>query len=133
MIEDFKAELNRKNINFDQLGKHKFKINTLPNDFVTDEEIEEFFEKLVFAVNQPKEAELGKIIEAILGKDIQFNSDDSELIASQFQKEMLDWMRENEEHFLTYEDGKAFLNEANQKLSKIVSIGNYDKELPELK
>ncbi|WP_157956387.1 ankyrin repeat domain-containing protein [Wolbachia endosymbiont of Folsomia candida] len=88
-----------------------------------DVEIKEFLEKLVFAVNQPNEVELGNIIEAEMGENKDINLIDSEFAASKFQKDMLDWMKEKKGRFLTHEDGQAFFNEAKQKISKLVLIG----------
>jgi hypothetical protein len=133
-----------KGIQLSDLGQYQFKINIhtctekeyeeykrdksyferlLPNDEVGIEEINEFLDKLVFAVNQPNEIELGNIIEAEMGEDKDINLIDSELIASKFQKDMLDWMKEKEGRFLSHENGKEFFKEAKQKISKLVLIG----------
>ncbi|WP_265023939.1 ankyrin repeat domain-containing protein [Wolbachia endosymbiont (group A) of Epagoge grotiana] len=134
---ELKAELESKVMEFDK-DKYKFHIANfktceeeqlhlktfLPDDYIDEKkEIESFFEKLVFAVNQPNEVELDKIIEAKMGEDKDINLIDSEFVASKFQKDMLDWMKEKKGRFLTHEDGQEFFNEAKQKISKLVLIG----------
>ncbi|WP_341816186.1 ankyrin repeat domain-containing protein [Wolbachia endosymbiont (group B) of Elophila nymphaeata] len=147
-LNDFRKELKKslKSIQFSQLDQYQFEINVhtcteedykeykkkgqdyfkllpIPNDKVSNEEIDDFLDKLVFAVNQPNEVELGNIIEAEMGEEKDINLIDSELIASKFQKDMLDWMKEKKGRFLSYKDGENFFKEAKQKLSKLVLIG----------
>ncbi|WP_339045373.1 ankyrin repeat domain-containing protein [Candidatus Mesenet endosymbiont of Agriotes lineatus] len=91
-----------------------------------DVEINNFLEKLVFAVAQPNEIELSKIIGKELGEE--FNLIDADLVIDNFQKEMLNWMKEKgpkgkEGRFLTSEDGKEFFGFAKQKVSKLKIAG----------
>ncbi|WP_438456617.1 ankyrin repeat domain-containing protein [Wolbachia endosymbiont of Kerria lacca] len=146
-LNDFREGLKTgllKGIQFSHLGQYEFEINVractekdyeeykkdkyyfelpIPNDKIRDEEIDDFLDKLVFAVNQPNEVELGNIIEAEMGEEKDINLIDSEIIASKFQKDMLDWMKEKGGRFLSYKDGENFFKEAKQKLSKLVLIG----------
>ncbi len=133
---ELKAELESKGIEFDR-NKYKFRIANfktceeeqldskplLPDDYIAKEEIDDFLDKLVFAVNQPNEVELGNIIEAEMGEEKNINLIDSEFIASKFQKDMLDWVKQKGGRFISCEDGKNLFEEAGQKLSKLVLIG----------
>lgn len=102
-----------------------------------DAEINGFLEKLVFAVNQPNEVELSNIIGREIGEE--FNLIDTDLVTDNFQKEMLDWMKEKgpkgeEGRFLSKQDGKEFFEEAKQKMATLVMIGptsQYSKKLKE--
>jgi hypothetical protein len=58
-----------------------------------------------------------------MGEDKDVNLIDSEFVASKFQKDMLDWMKEKKGRFLTCKHGKTFFKEARQKISKLVLIG----------
>jgi hypothetical protein len=48
-------------------------VNEIPNDTISVTEIEFFFNKLVFAVNQPNERELFKVIELTMKEDENIN------------------------------------------------------------
>ncbi|XP_022908706.2 uncharacterized protein [Onthophagus taurus] len=126
---------NKKNVDKDKfwqdVKKEKFKISSkfgekhtekdLPDDYyVTDEEIKSFFEKLVFAVNQPDEIELGNIIRHEINDYI--NLIDNDIVASKFQIHMLDWMKEKEGRFLTHEHGKSFFEEAELEIRTLMLI-----------
>ena len=54
-------------------------IPPLPDTDITDEEIEDFLQHLVFAVNQPNEIELSEIITREIGE--QFDLIDSSFVA----------------------------------------------------
>jgi len=86
----------------------------LPDDYISDEEIEDFFEKLVFAVNQPNEKKLVEIIKDELGKE--FNNIDKENVYSRFYVEMGDWMKEKEGRFYSHEEGKAFFKKIKEEI-----------------
>ncbi|WP_264720033.1 NB-ARC domain-containing protein [Wolbachia endosymbiont (group B) of Eucosma cana] len=142
-LEDFKsklkAELKNKNIDFDK-EKYKFHIANfqtckegqlhtkfeLPDDHVTEAEIESFFEKLVFAVNQPNEIELGKILEAKISREFseKFNyiGSISRDAYNKFQIEVLNWMKEKEGRFLSNEKVKEFFMETEQQISTLSII-----------
>lgn len=89
-------------------------------------EIKAFFEKLVFAVHQPNEIALDRIISDEIGE--KFNLLDADLLSDNFLKEMLDWMKSKgakgaEGRFLSTADGKEFFRFAEEKLSKIEIMG----------
>jgi hypothetical protein len=59
---------------------------------VTDQLVEEFLDRLIFAVSQPNEDRLSKLISDKLGQEL--NLIDGDLITSDFQRIMLDWLKE---------------------------------------
>ncbi|MGL9718787.1 MAG: tetratricopeptide repeat protein [Wolbachia sp.] len=79
-----------------------------------EENIKEFFDKLVFAVNQPNEIKLADIIKSELGE--QFNDIDRKNVYARFQEEMLDWLKEKGGRFLSHEDGKEFFNKMKEEI-----------------
>lgn len=101
----------------------------LPNDKIEDAEIQEFLEKLVFAVNQPNEVELGNIITKEIGKSSKFNLLNAELVSDSFQRKMLDWFKEKrpekrkEGVWLNAKSGQEFFNSIEQKVSGLISVG----------
>jgi tetratricopeptide (TPR) repeat protein len=126
-LENFKGqlkiELKSKGISFSEseLSQYTFDIEHFPklnlpsaNDKITDIEINDFFNHLVFAVNQPNEVELGTIIKNEIGKE--FNSIDSKNVYSRFQKKMLNWMKEKEGRFLSHEEGKIFFEKLKKEI-----------------
>jgi hypothetical protein len=62
------------------------------NEGRLEDNIKEFFDKFVFAVNQPHEIKLADIIKSELGE--QFNDIDRKNVYARFQEEMLDWLKE---------------------------------------
>lgn len=110
----------------------------IPDDVITDNEIEFFFEKLIFAVNQPNEIELEDIIKTEIGNDVKFNMLNVDLISDSFQKELLDWFKEKgcikgkEGRFLSTENAIKLFNDIDEKINTIIGIGlslNYPKQL----
>ncbi|KAL1492817.1 hypothetical protein ABEB36_010999 [Hypothenemus hampei] len=110
-------------------GKLLYSKPTLPNDKVADEEIKEFFEKLVFAVGQPNEVELGEIITKEIGEDSQFNVLNADLVVHSFQGRMLEWFKEKrpekgkEGVWLNAESGKEFFDSIEEQVSSLISVG----------
>jgi len=116
---DVWSEVKNKRLNLSAtFGKErsgKDEINeTLPDDDVTLNEVDEFLEKLVLAVNQPNEQQLEKIIEEELREE--FNNSDSKNIFLRLYKYKLDWMKEKTGRFITDEDIKAFLDTVKQQI-----------------
>lgn len=87
---------------------------SLPNDYVDDMEIESFLKKLVFAVNQPNEIELGEIIKNELGE--AFNQIDKNNIYGRFLEKMLDWMKTRDGKFMSHDDGKLIFDELKKEI-----------------
>ncbi|KAL1492197.1 hypothetical protein ABEB36_012680 [Hypothenemus hampei] len=110
-------------------GKLLYFKSTLPNDKITDEEIKEFFEKLVFAVGQPNEVDLGEIISKEIGEDSQFNLLNTDLVVDSFQRKMLDWFKEKrpekgkEGVWLNDESGKKFFDSLERQVNSLMSVG----------
>ncbi len=146
-LEEFKtalkAALQTQGINFSNLKDYKFIINNfktckeeqlgskpeLPNDEIEDSAIKAFFEKLVFAVNQPNEEALGSIIAREIGKDSKFNLLNADLVSDSFQRRMLDWFKEKrkekgkEGEWLTEQHGAEFFNSIESKINTIIATG----------
>ena len=124
---ELKTELESKDIQFDG-DKYRLRIvnfktceeeqlhvePSLPDDHIAEEEIKDFFEKLVFAVKQPNENKLGGIIKDELGKE--FNYLDTENIYNRFLVKMLDWMKEKQGRFILREEGKDFFEKITEEV-----------------
>ncbi|WP_342220345.1 ankyrin repeat domain-containing protein [Rickettsiella endosymbiont of Miltochrista miniata] len=113
-----------------ELNKNKNKINVNTD---IDTEINQFLEKLIFAVDQPNEVELGKIISQEMGEE--FNLIDANLVTDKFLRDMLDWFKEKEGKFLSPADGEEFFADTKGKVTKLVMLGPtsaYSKKLTEL-
>jgi hypothetical protein len=152
-LKDFrnhlKTALIKKGVSFDTLNHYQFNIAkfqtckeeqleenlnlkpTLPNDSVISyREIEDFLNKLVFAVNQPNEEKLGEIISKEIGKE--FNLIDADLITNDFQKKIWDWMKKRQGTYLSENNADAFFEEGKEKIAKLVLIGptsEYSKKI----
>lgn len=97
---------------------------------VVDQQIHDFLESLVFAVKQPNEVRLGEIIAAELGNE--YNLIDSSLIYAEFEKYMLDWMKEKKGTFLTQTSASTFFDAMKKKLNGLILVGptlNYQHKL----
>ncbi|MDR2831565.1 MAG: hypothetical protein LBV62_01445 [Rickettsiales bacterium] len=113
MIEELEEEIKKLQNKSDQDSKRKLERNQRrQNEFKQiiknrlEESIKEFFDKLVFAVNQPNKIKLAEIIKNELGE--KFNDIDRKNVYARFQEKMLDWLKEKEGRFLTHEDGREF-------------------------
>uniref|UniRef100_A0A914E1S0 NACHT domain-containing protein n=1 Tax=Acrobeloides nanus TaxID=290746 RepID=A0A914E1S0_9BILA len=105
-IKKFMEALNKEMIDFNTLDQYRFKIrdfytceegqlqlkSKLPEDYIDNKEIKDFFDALVFAVNQPKEVELSGIRKDEIGAACKLI--DSDLIAADIRRVMLDWFKE---------------------------------------
>lgn len=81
---------------------------------VSDEEIEDFLNKLVFAVNLPSVTELREIIKSEFCKE--FSNTDVKHFCSRYQEEVLKLMEEKGERFLSYKQAKALLEEIREEI-----------------
>ena len=83
---------------------------------VSDAEIDDFFEKLVFVVDTPNDTELDEILTSEVGQRYKMLDSDiqSDFILRKINSELKGGGR-----FLTTEDGKRILKEAGQKLDTI--------------
>uniref|UniRef100_A0A1B0DFA4 Uncharacterized protein n=1 Tax=Phlebotomus papatasi TaxID=29031 RepID=A0A1B0DFA4_PHLPP len=116
---ELKAPTVRNNIGddyreYEMDGSYFDDLYKLPNDDVRTEEIDAFLDKLVFAVNQPNEDELGDIIRNELGRE--YNNIDTEIVYSRFLRRMLDWMKEKKGRFFSHEDGRKFFGTVKEEI-----------------
>ncbi|WP_395462999.1 NB-ARC domain-containing protein [Wolbachia endosymbiont of Cantharis cryptica] len=88
---------------------------------VSDKEIEDFLNKLVFAVNLPNEIELGELIKNEIGQE--FNNIDRQNVYSRFLEEVLDWMKAEEGKFLSYEEIRDFFEKVREEIFGAVWFG----------
>ncbi|KMQ83880.1 ankyrin repeat domain protein, partial [Lasius niger] len=113
----------------------------LPNVLVSDDEIERFFDKLVFAVKQPNEKELEKLIQNKICNSLDnlHNLKDhqqtyqAEIIYNDVLKKMLDWLNNSKSTPLSNKDNffKQAKESLNDNMSNIpfleyISILKYD-------
>ena len=87
--------------------------NKLLDDVVTDNEIDEFLDKLVFAVNMPNEKILGHILTREVGK--RFKLLESDFQSDYILRKMLNLFKRRKATFLTSEQGRQILFNALQK------------------
>lgn len=87
------------------------------------DEIEDFLNHLVFAVNQPNQEELGNIIQKEIGK--KFDITKTEDVYNRFFVKMLNWMMDPEkDRFLSYKEGKKFFEERKTKTPVFFHLKN---------
>jgi ankyrin repeat protein len=97
--------------------------HSLPDGEINPAEVMGFLKKLVLAVNQPNETELWGIIKSEIREFHNINLNDMDLMASEFQTKMLDWMKKKEGSFLTKENGHKLVNVLTQKVVKLMFAG----------
>ncbi|XP_077266236.1 uncharacterized protein LOC143899665 [Temnothorax americanus] len=86
-----------------------------PNNAISDDEVKNFLNRLVFAVNQPNEDELGEIIKDEIGNKLDLDMITTENIYNKFFMTMLNWLQGKErDKFLSYKEGKQFFEEARR-------------------
>ncbi|WP_264329775.1 MULTISPECIES: ankyrin repeat domain-containing protein [unclassified Wolbachia] len=121
-IEELEKEIKELQGKSDQNSKRKLERNQvwqreferMTNEGKLEENIREFFDKLVFAVDQPNEIKLAEIIENELGKE--FNNLDKKNVYSRFLVEVLDWMKAREGKFLSHEEIKEFFEKIREEI-----------------
>ncbi|XP_065220432.1 uncharacterized protein LOC135845647 [Planococcus citri] len=132
-LKFFKEEL-RKLKNKNELLNLKFRIANfvtceedellsqpdLPDE-VSEQNMTDFFNMLIFAVGMPDEKQLGHII----AKDMsdQLNLADSEFPTSSLEMFIQNWMKDKKGYFLTDEDGEIFFEKVTQKVSALNVYG----------
>ncbi|WP_410542965.1 FxSxx-COOH system tetratricopeptide repeat protein [Wolbachia endosymbiont of Tetranychus urticae] len=95
--------------------------NLKHGNLISDEEIQDFLNHLVFAINQPNEEELGKIIKDEIGEDLDLVT--TENTYNKFFITMLRWLQGKERgRFLSYEEGKEFFEEAKRGLPILFNV-----------
>lgn len=121
-IEELEKEIKELQGKSDQNSKRKLERNQvwqreferMTNEGRLEENIREFFDKLVFAVNQPNEIKLAEIIENELGKE--FNNIDKKNVYGRFLVEVLDWMKAREGKFLSHEEINEFFEKIREEI-----------------
>nr|CAH7726410.1 unnamed protein product [Callosobruchus chinensis] len=134
-ITKFETEIKELQDKSDQDSKNKLKqIQKWEKEFKQiantnsrlEENIKEFFGKLVFAVNQPNEDKLATILQGKIGKEFEakFNyvGNLSEDAYNKFQRVVQDWMKEKQGRFLSHGEVKEFFNNFESRVSTIVEI-----------
>ncbi len=108
--QDFRKELNlHLNELYGFIGSRKFRTFTY-------QEIDGFFEKLVFVVNTPNESELDLLRNEEISKYFKLHS---ELQSAYVFNEMLDWFKYPKSEWMTLEDGKNLLERTKNKMESI--------------
>ncbi|MBD0391954.1 ankyrin repeat domain-containing protein, partial [Wolbachia endosymbiont of Pentalonia nigronervosa] len=92
-----------------------------PNNVISDEDVKDFLDYLVFAVNQPNEEQLGEIIENDISKEFNFAAKD--YVYNDLFVKMLSWLNGKGKEFISYQDGESFFDEIKQKLSELELTG----------
>ncbi|CAH0545963.1 unnamed protein product [Brassicogethes aeneus] len=98
-----------------------------PNNAISDKDVNDFLDCLVFAVNQPNEDQLGKIIENEISKEFNFAAKD--YVYKKLFEKMLEWLNGKEEEFFSYQDGKSFFEETKQELELIRLTLEYESKV----
>ena len=88
---------------------------------VTDKEVQEFLDSLIFAVNQPNEERLSELIGEKLGQEL--NLIDGDLITSDFQSKMLDWLKEEQGNYQSETKVDKFFSDLQEKVCQLILIG----------
>jgi hypothetical protein len=135
----FITELNELGMDFNLLKEYTFEITnyktcleeeveqllnskyTLPDDSISDEEISEFLDKIIFFVNQPKEQELGNLLNREIGAELSFLS--SEIFTYDFEEKIWNWMKDKEGKYLSKIDAEEFFSEMKKIISRFIMLG----------
>ena len=98
-------------------GRQEIDVNYQPlPQTITEKEIDDFFDKLVFVVDTPNDTELDEILTSEVGQ--RYKTLDSD-IQSDFILRKINWELRDEGRFLTTEDGQQKLKEAGQQMYKV--------------
>ena len=98
-------------------GRQEIDVNYQPlPQTITEKEIDDFFDKLVFVVDTPNDTELDEILTSEVGQ--RYKTLDSD-IQSDFILRKINWELRGGGRFLTTEDGQQILKEAGQQMYKV--------------
>jgi hypothetical protein len=100
----------------------KKKRHSLPDNRI-NKDVMDFLRKLVFAVNQPNECELWDIIKSEISEFSGIKLTETDLIASDFQTEILNWMKMKQGTYFTDDQGREISNGIRQKIVKLMFVG----------
>lgn len=98
-------------------------LHNLQNDKIEETEIDQFLNNLIFAVNQPNEIELGKIIAKELGEESQFNLLNSDVVYDSFQNKMLEWFKDKRGVYLNAIAAEKLFQEIEEKVNNLITVG----------
>lgn len=88
---------------------------------------EEFINKLIFAVNQPDEHQLGEQIKTELGDELKLPQSttlsDLDLAYGHFQEAMLNWFKAKVGTYQTNESGRILFKTLGNKVAKLIGLG----------
>nr|XP_046481066.1 uncharacterized protein LOC124218562 isoform X2 [Neodiprion pinetum] len=102
--------------NFNTLLEEKIRsMSTFPNSNVDDKEIPGFLDKLILAVKQPNDRELGDILENEVGDCIS-DFGHADIFIELFERDMRKWFLQKVGSSLTNTSGLEFLNETKNKI-----------------
>ncbi|XP_046618663.1 uncharacterized protein LOC124304452 [Neodiprion virginianus] len=111
-LEEYQFEV----FNFNTLLKKKIlSMSTFPDINVNDKEIPGFLDKLILAVKQPNDRELGDILENELGDCIS-DFGHADIFIELFERDMRKWFLQKVGSSLTNTSGLEFLNETKNKI-----------------
>ncbi|XP_014271440.1 uncharacterized protein [Halyomorpha halys] len=102
------------------LNNYKSKSKRMLSDY-NDDDVKDFINHLIFAVDCPNEQELGEIIKGEIGKEFDFHDVDN--IYSRFMMTMLEWLQGKERgRFISDKEGKQFFEEAKKGIPVLFNI-----------
>jgi hypothetical protein len=117
------------------------KLITLPNDTISDDEIEDFLKILIFAVDQPNEEEMFGVIDQAISEGGCLNLEDTSFLRNELYKQIEEWMTKKQGSYLNIKHCEEMFNEVKQRVSKLElvaykrsiyeEIKNYDVEFQE--
>lgn len=102
-------------------GKRQNEQSELTSDPVNKEEIENFLDKLVFAVNLPNEKQLDCIIRTEMG--IDFNVLDSRAVSNELLIKLLNWFKEKSATTLSSAKAKLLLKQTKEMMKSLRATG----------
>ncbi|KAI9560898.1 hypothetical protein GHT06_011852 [Daphnia sinensis] len=102
-------------------GKKQNEQSELNSDPVDNEEIKNFLDKLVFAVNLPNEKQLGCIISSEMG--IDFNVLDSRAVSNELLIKMLNWFKEKSATTLSSGQAESLLKKTKEMMRSLRATG----------
>ncbi|XP_046416962.1 uncharacterized protein LOC124177987 [Neodiprion fabricii] len=106
----------------------------LPEGKIDDKEIAGFLDKLIFAVKQPNEVELGEILTREMSEDDTFNLLDADLVTHRFEQKMREWFLDRKGTFMSMEEGRDLISSIREKVNTLMISGislAYPEELEE--
>ena len=100
------------------------------DDWETEKEIKDFFNKFTFAINTPNEEELDGILKEEVGQ--YFNLLDTDLQSTYILSQMINWFKREENVWLSAENGKEMLYKVKEKINllRLTAVSmDYRKQL----